>query len=160
MISLNLPVIVQYPLSSKTASSPVCSHNTPAASRTMTSFVFSELFQYPACNWYPAMQSSPRSPTGRILPSRSTILADAWGITVPTVVRRLDMASSVKALKQVGDASVSPYDEVNSVMPNLLTSNSIRYRGTGAPAIMPVRRVQLKSSGSASNRESNMAGTP
>ena len=81
-------------------------------------------------------------------------------MTVPTVVRRLDMASSVNALKQVGDASVNPYDDVNSVIPNLLTSNSIRYRGTGAPAIMPVRRVQLKSSGSASNRESNMAGTP
>jgi len=44
-MSLNRPVMVQYPRSSKTASSPVLSHNTPSSSRTMTSSVLSELFQ-------------------------------------------------------------------------------------------------------------------
>lgn len=110
------------------------------------------------------MSSSPLWPTGSTLPSRSTILAHACGISVPTVLRRVPIGSSVKALKHVGLASVSPYDDVNSLMPSFDTSCSIRYRGTGAPAMIPVRSLSLDASrvaASGSARSvSNMAGTP
>lgn len=85
-------------------------------------------------------------------------------MSVPTVLSRVWIGSSVKALKHVGLASVSPYDDVNSAMPSLDTSCSIRYRGTGAPAMIPVRSrsadaSRAAASGSASS-VSNMAGTP
>jgi hypothetical protein len=72
---LNLPVIVQYPFLVKNASSPVCSQTMPFSSSIITSAVFSGLFQYPFWTEYPDMQSSPREPSGTVLPSRLTILA-------------------------------------------------------------------------------------
>lgn len=45
---------------------------------------------------------------GTMWPCVSMILALAWGMTLPTVVRRRSILSVVRALKQVGEASVRP----------------------------------------------------
>lgn len=113
IMSLNRPVIVQYPSGVNNASSPVFNQIRPSLSVISVSPVFFVLFQYPLVSWYPAMQSSPRWPTGAVLPLASMILALAWGMTLPTVVRRVSMLSVVRALKQVGEASVRPVTSVN-----------------------------------------------
>ena len=109
------------------------------------------------------MHCSPGVPRGTVAPvSGSTILTSTCGCTRPTVVTRLSTSSSTAVWVESGAVSVMPQPMVTSSMCIFERTWLMTSTGQGAPAMIPVRRLERSKSPmrGCSSWAMNIVGTP
>ena len=109
------------------------------------------------------MHCSPGVPRGTVAPvAGSTILTSTCGCARPTVAIRLSTGSSTAVCVESGPVSVMPQAIVTSSMCIRERTCTMTSTGHGAPAMIPVRRLERskRSNAGSSSSAMNIVGTP